>query len=208
MAQPATLIGRDRGVPGPSHSPRLRPTSPARHVSDGDGHGFPLPDQHDKLLAAGDAGVEKVSLQHRVVLRHHRDDHSRVLRALALVNGGGIGGYQHVELAKPVGHRSAVEVGDETGDGGFIPACAGVAVNAPAISSVARVHPCVCAGAAMSSAGASPGQDRDAVASSNVGQRIPCITPGDICGLRLAPPAIKQIRGGADAQSGPEACRT
>jgi len=36
-----------------------------------------------------------------------------VFRSLAFVDGRGIGGHQHVELAKPVGHSSAIETGSE-----------------------------------------------------------------------------------------------
>jgi hypothetical protein len=39
-----------------------------------------VPDQHDQLLAPGDARIEQIALQHSVV-RHHRDDHGRVGRA-------------------------------------------------------------------------------------------------------------------------------
>src|SRR5215468_7497557 len=46
---------------------------------DSDGDGLLLPDEHDQLLASSDTGVEQVPLQHRVVLRHHWDDHGRVL---------------------------------------------------------------------------------------------------------------------------------
>ena len=51
-------------------------------------------DQHDQLLAAGDPGIEEVSLQHGVVLRHHRDDHGGIFRALAFVDGRRVGGHQ------------------------------------------------------------------------------------------------------------------
>jgi hypothetical protein len=33
-----------------------------------------LPDQHDQVFAAGDAGIEKIPLQHGVMLRENRDD--------------------------------------------------------------------------------------------------------------------------------------
>ena len=51
-----------------------------------DGDGFLLPDQHDQPLAARDAGVEKVPLQHSVVLRHDRNDYGGIFRALAFMN--------------------------------------------------------------------------------------------------------------------------
>ena len=52
---------------------QLRPTTPARDVAHCDGDGLLLSDQHDQPLAACDAGVEKVPLQHGVVLRHDRE---------------------------------------------------------------------------------------------------------------------------------------
>src|SRR5262249_28768475 len=52
---------------------QLRPSPPARDVAHRDGDGFLLPDQHDQPLAACDAGVEKVPLQHGVMLCEHRD---------------------------------------------------------------------------------------------------------------------------------------
>ena len=88
---------------------QLRPPSSARDISDGDGDGLLLPDQHDQLLAPSDAGVEKVPLQHRVVLGHDGDDDGGIFRTLALVDGGGVGRNQHVEFAKSVGDGSAVE---------------------------------------------------------------------------------------------------
>ena len=57
---------------------QLRPTPPARDVAHRDGDGLLLPDQNDKPIAAGDAGVEKVPLQHGVVLRHDRNHHGCV----------------------------------------------------------------------------------------------------------------------------------
>src|SRR5208337_601019 len=70
-------------------------------------------DENHEALAAGDAGVEKVPLQHGVVLGQDWDNHGGILGALAFVDGGGVGRNQRVEFAKPVGHRSAVKIGDE-----------------------------------------------------------------------------------------------
>src|SRR6476661_8343772 len=44
-----------------------------------------LSDQYDQLLAARDAGIEQVPLQHGVMLGQHRDDHARIFRTLAFV---------------------------------------------------------------------------------------------------------------------------
>src|SRR5262249_42760198 len=43
--------------------------------------------------------------QHGIVLRHDRDHHGWIFRALAFVDRRGIGRYEHVEFAKPVGDR-------------------------------------------------------------------------------------------------------
>ena len=56
-------------------------------------------------LATGDAGVEEISLQHRVVQGEDRDDHGGIFGALALVDGGGVGWNQRVKFAKAVGRR-------------------------------------------------------------------------------------------------------
>ena len=47
------------------------------------------------------------------MLGEDRDDHGGIFGALALVDGGGIGGNQRVELAEAVGHRAPVEAGHE-----------------------------------------------------------------------------------------------
>ena len=61
---------------------------------------FFLADQDDEALLAGDAGVKEIALQHRVVLREDRNDHSGILGPLALVDGRGVGGDENVELAE------------------------------------------------------------------------------------------------------------
>jgi uncharacterized protein (UPF0335 family) len=54
----------------------LRPAALARCVANRDGDRFFLADQNHQALSAGDARVEKVTLQHRVVLCEDRDDHA------------------------------------------------------------------------------------------------------------------------------------
>jgi hypothetical protein len=68
-----------------------------------------LADQHDKLLAPGDTGVEQVSLEHGVVLGHDGNDDRRVFGALAFVNGYSIGRDEGIEFTKSVADGSAVE---------------------------------------------------------------------------------------------------
>src|SRR5262244_3450860 len=45
--------------------------------------------------------------------RCSRDDHGRILRTLAFVDGHGVGRHQRVEFAKSVGDGAAVKAGDE-----------------------------------------------------------------------------------------------
>ena len=60
----------------------------------------------------------------------HRDDHGGIFRALALVDGRGIGRHQHVEFAKSVGDGPAVKAGDDL---------AGVGIDVVDIADVAVV---------------------------------------------------------------------
>ena len=87
-----------------------KPPSP-RNIANRDGDRLLLTDQHDQLLAAGNASIEQISLQHGVVPRHDQDDHSRIFRVLAFVDGRGVGLRQRIEFAKSVGDGAAVEVG-------------------------------------------------------------------------------------------------
>src|SRR6516162_11779082 len=80
--------------------PQLRPAPSARHVSNGNGYSFFLANEHDQLLAASDASVKQISLQHWVMLGLNRDHYGRVFRPLALVNGRCIGRDQGVEFAE------------------------------------------------------------------------------------------------------------
>ena len=77
---------------------QLRPAASARDVAHRDGDGLLLPDQHNQPLAACDASVEQVSLEHRVMLSEHWDDHRWIFGALAFVNGRRVSGHQHVEF--------------------------------------------------------------------------------------------------------------
>ena len=88
---------------------QLRPPAPSGGIAHRNGDGLLLPNQHNQLLASGDAGVEKVSLQHGVMLSEHRNDCCGIFRSLAFVNGRCIGWCQHVEFAKTIGYRSAVK---------------------------------------------------------------------------------------------------
>src|SRR5271165_4213768 len=107
--QLATDAMRGARRAGPQPIIEFRPASPARNISNGDRDGLLLADENHELLATGDAGIEEIPLQHWVVLRHDRDDHGGILRTLALVDGGGIGGDQRVEFAEAVGHRAPIE---------------------------------------------------------------------------------------------------
>ena len=90
--------------------PQPRPAPALLLPLDGDGHRLGLRHQHHQLPPARDAGVEQVPPQHRLVPGRDRDHHRRVLRALRLVHGGGIGQHQLVQLAEAVGDLAPVEV--------------------------------------------------------------------------------------------------
>lgn len=60
-------------------------------IFNGDGEGFGLADEDDEFAAAGDAGVEKVSLEHDVLLRGEGNDDVGKFGALGFVNGYGVG---------------------------------------------------------------------------------------------------------------------
>src|SRR6266496_1051819 len=92
---------------------QLRPATTPRDAAYRDGDGFLLANQNDKPLTAGNAGIEQVALQHGVVLRHDRDHNGWIFRALALMDGRGVGRHQGVEFAKAIGDRASVEPGDE-----------------------------------------------------------------------------------------------
>ena len=70
-------------APTRSHFVELRPASPARNIANCDRDGFLLANENDKALAARDAGVEEISLQHCVPLRSaavHRISDNLTLR--------------------------------------------------------------------------------------------------------------------------------
>src|SRR5689334_797294 len=90
-----------------------------QRLANRDGDRLLLANQNDEAFSPGDTRVEEVPLQHGVVLGHDRDHDGRVLRALALMDGHGIGRDQRVELAKAVGDRTAVEAGVEFADIGI-----------------------------------------------------------------------------------------
>src|SRR5260370_20195056 len=92
---------------------QFRPSPTPRDILYRYGNGFPLPNEHDELLAAGHSGVEKVSLQHGVVLSQNWDDDGRVFRALAFVDGDCISWHQGIEFAKSIRDDASVEIGDQ-----------------------------------------------------------------------------------------------
>src|ERR1700722_5916354 len=88
---------------------KLRPASRPRNVTNRNRDGLLLADQDHEPLAAGNAGVEEISLQHGIVLGQDRDHHGGILRPLALVDSDGISGDQGVKLTEAIGHRPPVE---------------------------------------------------------------------------------------------------
>ena len=83
-------------VPGSGHPQcpkpliELRPVPPPRNVANRDRDGLLLGHKDHEPLAASDAGIKEVSLQHGIMLGQDRDDHGWILRTLALVDSGGI----------------------------------------------------------------------------------------------------------------------
>jgi hypothetical protein len=57
--------------------------------------------------------MDQVSLQHPVVLRRQRDDHSRVFRSLAFVDCRCVSKYQLIQLARAVIDVAAIEIDAE-----------------------------------------------------------------------------------------------
>ena len=66
-------------------------------------------------------GAEVIRQLAQMLAVNDRDDHGGIFRALAFVNGRGIGRYQHVEFAKSVSDGSTVKAGNDL-------ACIGVDV--------------------------------------------------------------------------------
>jgi hypothetical protein len=89
---------------------QLRPTPTAGSVTHCNGDCLLPPDQNDQPFATCHASVEKVPLQHGVMLGEHRDDHGRVFRSLAFVDGRGIGWHQQrwrCPIRNPINVHSA-----------------------------------------------------------------------------------------------------
>ena len=61
------------------------------HVVDGVGQGFRGADDNADLLRTGDARIDKVALEHHEVGHQQGHDHDGILRALRLMDGGGVG---------------------------------------------------------------------------------------------------------------------
>ena len=93
--------------------PQFGPAPACALVADGNRQRLPLADQHDQALATRHTGVEQVACQHHVVLRHQRNHHGRILRALALVDRRRIGEHQLIELAEAITHVPAIKGDDQ-----------------------------------------------------------------------------------------------
>ena len=90
--------------------PQLRPPPLPPVCPHGDGERAPLPDDHDKALAARDRRVDEVARQHRVVLGREGDDNGGIFGALRLVDRRRIGGNQRVEFAERIFDLAPVEL--------------------------------------------------------------------------------------------------
>jgi hypothetical protein len=82
------LLCRSSAAPKPFVE--LRQPSPSRNVANRDRDGLLQADEDHEPLAARDASLEEVSLQHRVVRGQDGNDHGRIFGALTFVDGGGI----------------------------------------------------------------------------------------------------------------------
>ena len=106
-------VERARFFDGRGHAETFgerRATTARFVVLDRDGHGARRAHDADELLAARDRGVEQVALEHHEVRLHQRQDHDRVLAALRLVDGGGEGVDELVQIREVVGDLPSVEI--------------------------------------------------------------------------------------------------
>lgn len=78
-------------------------------VLDGDGEGFGLADEDDEFASAGDAGIEKVSLEHNVLLGGEGNDDVGKFGALGFVDSYGVGEGEFVQFAEVVGNVAVVK---------------------------------------------------------------------------------------------------
>ena len=92
--------------PDPEH----RVAFPGTAVSYRHGQGSPASDHHDQPPAPGDGGVQQVALQHRVVLRQHRNHNRGKLAPLGPVYGHCEGGLQFVQFREVVVQAGFLEV--------------------------------------------------------------------------------------------------
>src|SRR2546423_14077503 len=90
--------------------PQLRPPPSRLRTLDCDRQGLSLSNEYDETLPASYTGVQQLSLQHCVMLHHHRDNHRRVLGPLALVNSCGVGEHEFIKLAEDIDDLPAIEV--------------------------------------------------------------------------------------------------
>lgn len=108
---------------------------------DRDVEGLGRADEDAYLLGTGYARVDEIALEHDVVAHAHRHDYHRELRALALVNGDGIGERQFIELRHVVFNRVAVEDHGQCSVGGIDSGdIADVAVEYVLVVIVANLH--------------------------------------------------------------------
>src|ERR1035437_1550992 len=82
-------------------------------VGDCHGQGLGVSDQYHGLLAAGDRGIEEVSLEEGEVGRVQADDNEREFTTLAFVHGGAVSQGKFIEVAAFDLHFSAINIEDE-----------------------------------------------------------------------------------------------
>ena len=88
---------------------QLRVPVAHRQISYGVGEGFGLTYQHADFLGSRNARIDKVALEHHEMGHQYGDDHDGVFRTLTLVDGGGIGQGQLIQLRGLVFYQMVFE---------------------------------------------------------------------------------------------------
>ena len=79
-------------------------------VPDGKPEGFGTADKDADAFCSGDAGVDEIALEHHVVGHQDGNYNNRELRTLGLVDGGGVGQGNFVQLGVVILNFAAVKV--------------------------------------------------------------------------------------------------
>src|SRR6516165_4419200 len=119
MAQPATPIRRETGEQGRSHSTNFDHRRRPEALRTAMATAFFCPTSTTSRLPLVTPVLEKIPLQHGVMLGEHRDYHGGIFRSLALVNGRRVGRHQHVQLTESISEGPAIEAHSDLACVGF-----------------------------------------------------------------------------------------